>query len=133
MSPSLKIDPSAAVSISEQIAEQVRLSIASGRLVPGDRLESVRGLARELLVNPNTVAKVYRDLEREGILDTRPGSGVFVAPGAPAKCRRAGARAVREAVEAAVEKGLAAGLAPEEIEELWRESLEKAGGMIHAE
>jgi GntR family transcriptional regulator len=130
---SFKIDPSSAVPISEQIAERVRLSIASGRLVPGDRLESVRGLARELLVNPNTVAKVYRDLEREGVLDTRPGSGVFVASGGPARCRLAGAKAVREAVEAAVQKALASGLDPGQIEGLWRESLEKAGGMFHAE
>ena len=129
---SWKIDPSAAVPVSEQIAELIRLAIASGRLRSGDRLESVRGFARELLVNPNTVAKVYRDLEREGVLDTRPGSGVFVAPGATAKCRKAGAKAVREAVDAAVAKALAAGMSTDEIEGLWRECTEMSGGLIHA-
>ena len=129
---SFRIDPSAAVPVSEQIAELVRMAIASGRLRPGDRLESVRALARELLVNPNTVAKVYRDLEREGVLDTRPGSGVFVAPGATAKCRRAGEKAVREAVDAAVAKAVAAGMSTGEIEALWRECTEKSGELIHA-
>ena len=75
----LRIDPTGAVPVSEQIAEQIRFAIATGRLEPDEKLPSVRALARDLLVNPNTVAKVYRDLEREGILRTRPGSGAFVA------------------------------------------------------
>ena len=129
---SWKIDPSAAVPVSEQIAESLRFAIASRRLRPGDRLESVRGFARELIVNPNTVAKVYRDLEREGVLASRPGSGVFVAPGATARCRRSGAKAVREAMVAAVAKALATGMSPEAIESIWSECLYGAGEEIHA-
>ncbi len=110
---SWKIDPAAAVPFHEQIAEQIRLAIASERFRPGDRLESVRGFARQLLVNPNTVAKVYRELERQGLLFTRPGAGVFVAAGATAQCRKSGEKSVRKAMEAALEKALASGMSPD--------------------
>ena len=128
----LSIDPKGALPVSEQIAEGIRFAIADGRLSPGDKLESVRGFARSLLVNPNTVAKVYRDLEREGILRTRPGSGVFVAEAASRKCRRSAGEAVRRAVREAVSKGLMAGLDAGEIEALVTECLEEAGAMNHA-
>ena len=129
---SWKIDPTAAVPVSDQIAELIRMAIASGRLRPGDRLESVRGFARELLVNPNTVAKVYRDLLREGILATRQGLGAFVAKGATAKCRRAGTKVVREAMGAAITKALAAGMSQDDIENQWSECIEQAEGAVHA-
>lgn len=119
------IDATAAVPVSEQIAEQIRFAIADGRLAAKEKLPSVRGLARDLLVNPNTVAKVYRDLEREGILRAKPGSGVFVAEGAARPCRKESRKAVEAAIRAAVEKGTAAGLDPAEIRELVQECLEK--------
>lgn len=65
--------------IYRQLAEQVRAAIARGQLAAGDRLPSVRELSRTLVVNPNTIARTYTDLEREGVLHTRPGLGVFVA------------------------------------------------------
>ena len=129
----LTIDPTGAVPVSEQIAESVRFAIASGDLTPGERLPSVRGLARDILVNPNTVAKVYRDLERDGILRTRPGSGVFVAKGSPRQCRRASLGAVKQAVQQAVAKGRAAGLGEEDIEAMWKSCLTKAGVACHDE
>lgn len=65
--------------IYRQLAEQVREAVARGRLTPGTRLPSVRELSKTLVVNPNTIARAYTDLEREGVLNTRPGLGVFVA------------------------------------------------------
>jgi GntR family transcriptional regulator len=127
----LTIDPTAAVPVSEQIAEAIRFAIATGRLAKGERLPSVRGLARTVLVNPNTVAKVYRDLEREGVIRTRPGSGAFVAERALARCRKASRGVVTAAVRAAVEKGRAAGLPENEILKLTRECLEEAGANTH--
>jgi GntR family transcriptional regulator len=59
--------------------DQVRRAVARGRLQPGARLPSVRVLSRELVVNPNTVARAYVEMEREGVLNTRQGLGVFVA------------------------------------------------------
>jgi GntR family transcriptional regulator len=63
-----------------QLATQIREAIARGDLKPGDKLPSVRQLSRDLVINPNTVAKVYAELERDGILVGRPGLGAFVAP-----------------------------------------------------
>jgi GntR family transcriptional regulator len=72
-------DPTSRVPIYRQLMEQVRQAIARGRLRSGSRLPSVRVLSRELVVNPNTVARAYTELEREGVLNTRQGLGVFVA------------------------------------------------------
>ncbi len=73
------IDPSSRLPIFRQLAHQIREAVARGKLLPDERLPSVRELSRTVVVNPNTVARVYTELEREGILNTRPGLGVFVA------------------------------------------------------
>ena len=65
--------------IGRQIVDAVRMAIATGELVPGDQLPSVRGLAQQLTINPNTVAKAYADLAAEGWLESRQGLGLFVA------------------------------------------------------
>jgi GntR family transcriptional regulator len=72
-------DPTSRVPIYRQLMDQIRQAIARGRLRPGSRLPSVRVMSRELVVNPNTVARAYTELEREGVLNTRQGLGVFVA------------------------------------------------------
>ncbi|MDX1455443.1 MAG: GntR family transcriptional regulator [Gammaproteobacteria bacterium] len=65
--------------ITRQITDGVRRLIASGELEAGDQLPSVRGLAKQLTVNPNTIAKAYSELSSEGWLDSRQGLGLFVA------------------------------------------------------
>ena len=65
--------------IGKQIVDAVRMKIATGELGAGDQLPSVRGLAQQLTINPNTVAKAYSELTAEGWLDSRAGLGVFVA------------------------------------------------------
>ncbi len=72
-------DPTSRLPIYRQLMDQIRQAVARGRLRPGTRLPSVRVMSRELVVNPNTIARVYTELEREGILNTRQGLGVFVA------------------------------------------------------
>jgi GntR family transcriptional regulator len=62
-----------------QIVEQVRKAVATGALTPGEQLPSVRALAELLVINPNTVARAYADLAREGILESQAGKGLFVA------------------------------------------------------
>ncbi len=73
------INPSSRLPICRQLTQQIREAVARGKLRADERLPSVRELSRSVVVNPNTVARVYSDLEREGILNTRPGLGVFVA------------------------------------------------------
>lgn len=74
------LTPHSGVPIYRQIQDQVRFGISAGRLKPGEQLPTVRALAVELSVNPNTVIKAYTELEREGVLTSEQGSGTFVAP-----------------------------------------------------
>src|SRR5919201_1310932 len=73
------LDSNSGVPIYRQIQDQIRYGIASGLLDAGEQLPTVRALAVELSVNPNTVIKAYSELEREGILTTEQGTGTFVA------------------------------------------------------
>ena len=79
------VDLSSGTPIYRQIIDQVRGAVAAGTLNSGDRLPSVRDLALELAVNPNTIAKAYQELERGGVIETPRGKGSYVAGrGAPA-------------------------------------------------
>jgi GntR family transcriptional regulator len=75
----MRIESSGREPIYRQLARQIREAIATGKLVGEEKLPSVRELSRSLVVNPNTIARVYTELEREGLLCTRPGLGVYVA------------------------------------------------------
>lgn len=79
----IRIDNKSGVPIYRQIIEQVKFSIGSNDLEPGDRLPTVRQLAVDLEVNPNTVIRAYRELEIQGMLDPQQGSGTFVSSGQP--------------------------------------------------
>ena len=74
-----RIEPASRTPIYRQLGDQIREAIATGRLACDEKLPSVRELSRTLVLNPNTIARVYLELEREGVLATRPGLGVFVA------------------------------------------------------
>lgn len=78
MSLRININTGSSVPIYKQITEQVRMAVATGRLSVTEQLPSVRALAEELILNPNTVARAYADLAREGLIETRPGRGVFI-------------------------------------------------------
>lgn len=75
----IQVAPGDARPLGRQIVDAVRLKIATGELQAGDQLPSVRGLAQQLMINPNTVAKAYAELATEGWLDARQGTGLFVA------------------------------------------------------
>ena len=75
------------VAVFAQIENEVRFAIASGELKAGDRLPTVRAVAEQLNINPNTVAKAYRDLEIMGLVFTRRGMGIFIRDGIEEKCR----------------------------------------------
>ena len=74
-----EINSASRLPIYQQLVQQVREAIARGDLSPETQLPSVRQLSRDLVINPNTVARAYTELEREGLLNNRPGRGVFVA------------------------------------------------------
>lgn len=108
----LSIDTTSPLPIYAQMMDQLRKAIASGALGPGAQLPTVRQLAVDLRINPNTVARVYRELEHAGLIATRQGSGTFVAskqPGATDEQRRAELRRLaRSAVSEAALMGFKA-------------------------
>src|SRR5271165_4493569 len=77
--PRLAIDLHSGVPVYRQLIDQVRSGIASGQLTPGDQLPTVRQLAVDLAINPNTVMRAYRELELGGLLETHQGTGTFIA------------------------------------------------------
>ena len=81
------IDPSDGLAIYDQIVRQVKFAVASGAVKPGELVASVRELARELAINPNTVASAYRQLQAEGVLQSLRGTGLAVAGQAAKQCR----------------------------------------------
>ena len=74
----LRLSPSSGAPLYVQLVERLKHSIATGAIRAGEQLPSVRKMAEDLLINPNTVVRAYRDLESEGIVELRHGSGVFV-------------------------------------------------------
>ena len=107
----LTVDPRSGVPIYQQIVEQVKRSAALGVLQAGEQLPTVKQLAIDLTINPNTVARAYRDLERDGVIETSPGRGSFVRGGASAAATQLAARDVaRRAIEAPVREAKSMGL-----------------------
>jgi GntR family transcriptional regulator len=118
----LKPNPSSGVPIYLQLMEQVKHAIETGALRPGEQLPSIRPLAEELVINPNTVAKAYRELEHEGVIELRQGSGAFVSENGRAG-RVARVKTAQPVLQAALERLTAAGLTPEEIRRLFEAEL----------
>ena len=116
-------NPSSGVPIYLQLMEQVKHAIETGALRPGDQLPGIRPLAEELVINPNTVAKVYRELEHEGVVELRHGSGAFVAKNARAGRLADTLRRAQGLVAATVERLRAQGLSEEEIRRLFEAEL----------
>ena len=128
----IKPNPSLGVPIYLQLVEQVKHAIETGALRAGDQLPGIRPLAEELVINANTVAKAYRELEREGVIELKHGAGAFVAD--TGRGRRGAAERFREVqplVAETIERLRARGLSDEEIRRLFEAELAgvpKAGG-----
>jgi GntR family transcriptional regulator len=118
-----KPNPSSGVPIYLQLMEQVKHAIETGALRPGDQLPGIRPLAEELVINPNTVAKAYRELEHEGVLELRHGAGAFVSGASRAKAATDALRAGQAIVTGAVIRLRARGISDEEIRRLFEAEL----------
>jgi len=95
----LRVSANDGVPIYLQIVNQVKYQVAAQRLAPGEALPSVRKLAEQLVVNPNTVARAYRELEASGVLITRRGSGVYVSDGVSPLARSEQNRILTERID----------------------------------
>ena len=111
-------NPASGVPIYLQLMEQVKHSIETGALRPGEQLPGIRPLAEQLVINPNTVAKAYRELEHEGVIELRHGAGAFVSANGPAKKLTDRMRTAQTIVAGALEKLRDRGLTDEEIRRL---------------
>lgn len=109
--------PGSAVPIYRQIADQVCRAVATGRLVTGEQMPSVRALAEELVLNPNTVARTYAELIRDGVLQAQKGKGVFVARRRTVYTKAERVRRLEASLEALVNEGFKLGFTPEELSE----------------
>ena len=119
----LRPNPSSGVPIYLQLMEQVKHAIETGALRPGEQLPGIRPVAEELVINPNTVAKAYRELEHEGVIELRHGAGAFVSGNAGAKKLTDRLRAGQTIVAAAVERLRARGVTDEETRRLFEAEL----------
>ena len=119
---------SSGVPIYLQLMEQVKHSIETGALRPGEQLPGIRPLAEELVINPNTVAKAYRELEHEGVIELRHGAGAFVSSNGRAKKTTDTLRAGQTLVDATVERLRSRNVSDEEIRRLFEAALAKTGG-----
>ena len=123
MSFQITIATGSAVPIYKQISDQVRLGAASGRLLPGEQLPSVRALAEELVVNVNTVARAYSDLLREGLVESRHGRGVFLAERRKVYSRQETMRRLEGPLRALLCEAAGLGIGAEELREILEREL----------
>ena len=114
---------SSGVPIYLQLMEQVKHAVETGALRPGEQLPGIRPLAVELVINPNTVAKAYRELEHEGVIELRHGAGAFIAGTGPAKKATEKLRAGQAAVAAVIKQLRGRGITEEEIRRLFEAEL----------
>ena len=110
-------NPSSGVPVYLQLIEQVKHAIDVGALRPGDQLPGIRRVAEDIVINPNTVAKAYRDLEHEGVIELRQGAGAFIAENGTAN-RVARVKAAQPAIQALLDRLASTGLTVDEIRRL---------------
>jgi len=121
------VNPSSGVPIYLQLETQVKNAIAAGALKPDQALPSVRKLAAELGINPNTAARAYQNLERDGVITTVPGGGTYVAENVPRFLKSEKLRRLQPYARQIAVEGAQLCLTDEEILNIVQEELERLG------
>lgn len=121
----MRIDPNSHVPIYLQIAEGVRAAVAAGVYRPGEALPSLRALAIAVQVNPNTVQRAYDELEREGLIYSQRGKGLFVADQGTASAQSWAEDGVRRAFDEGIRAGQAAGMRVEQIRKIFDAAIDR--------
>jgi len=119
----IRIESASGLPIARQIAEQIRTHCASGTLRPGDRLPSVRQLAKEITVNQNTVLRVYERLTNEGLLERRQGDGTFVVDSLPPGRLKAQRELLRGDADRLAKRAIDLGVEPSDVHKLIDDAL----------
>ena len=116
-----RMNASSGVPLYIQLMEQVKHAVETGALRPGDQLPTIRALAQELVMNSNTVVRAYRELEHEGIVELRQGSGAFISSSVSAKGKVM--RQAQNIVESAIERLRSLGVTEQEMRRLFESEL----------
>jgi GntR family transcriptional regulator len=124
----LKIQPDAAVPIYEQVVAQVIFNIASGAMEAGELIPSCRDLAQQLIVNPNTIARAFQELERQGIVTAKRGRGMEVTAEAPQLCRSQRQEIIRVRIREAFREAASSALPEADLRKIVEEELATVHG-----
>jgi GntR family transcriptional regulator len=115
----LQVDAHNGLAVYDQIVRQIKFAVADGALTAGEMVPSVRELARELAINPNTVARAYRQLQDDGVLEAVRGTGLAVADAARRHCQSERTKLIRARLRAVLEEAANSGLDQQEVEQLF--------------
>ncbi len=121
----LHIEPSNGLAIYDQIVRQIKFAIASTTLREGELAPSVRELARELTINPNTVARAYQQLQFEEILESVRGTGMVVKKAATGRCRKERSVLIQERLSSALLEARKSGISTSELRTLFDKELKR--------
>ena len=119
----ITISTGSKVPIYKQITDQVWQAVITGKLKVGDPLPSVRALAEELVVNPNTIVHAYADLTRDGLIESRAGRGVFIAQKRKVFTKEEGWRRLEPLIDAAIGEAMALDFTHEDLKEAFEKKL----------
>lgn len=118
------IDAHNGLAVYDQIVRQMKFSVADGALAPGEMVPSVRELARELTINPNTVARAYRQLQDDQVLEPVRGTGLVVTSGAQKTCQTERSQLIKARLRDVLVEAHHGGLDSEQIRELFETELQ---------
>ena len=122
----LHVDVRNGLAVYDQIVRQIKFAVADGVMRTGELVPSVRELARELAINPNTVARAYRQLQDDGVLETVRGTGLAIASAARRPCQAERTKLIRSRIRLVLDEALHSGLEVNEIESLLKDELTNA-------
>jgi GntR family transcriptional regulator len=117
----IRISPADGVPIYLQVVNQVKYLVAAGRLAPGEELPPIRALAERLMINPNTVARAYRELEVAGVVEKRGTTGTFVSAAGSPLARREKLRILADRIDALLAEARQLGFTDDELFDLIRQ------------
>jgi GntR family transcriptional regulator len=122
----LSVDVDNGMPIYEQLVRQVKYAVAEGVVVPGQMIPSVRDVARQLAINPNTVQRAYQQLQAEEIIESLRGRGMAVCLGAKKQCQTDRQTLLGERLMAVIEEAVRSGLDSDRLREMFERGLSKA-------
>src|SRR5580693_9373374 len=119
-----RLNPSSGTPLYLQLIEQVKHAVETGALREGDQLPTIRKLAEDLVMNPNTVVRAYRELEHEGVVELKHGSGAYIRESAGSRARLI--HKAQSVVQSAIDRLLAMGLTEDELRRAFENELAQA-------